>query len=72
MEGSREEELDLWDDAAEEAAWKLQMLYGHGAERRHYEDLLRMKPRGRIPTSRTITLKAEEVVARLIFPYCRS
>ncbi|XP_008769028.1 nuclear GTPase SLIP-GC [Rattus norvegicus] len=61
-EWSGEEEAETWDrdDAAAEAARKLQMLYGHGADRKHYEDLLRMKPRGRIPTSRTITLKAEE------------
>ncbi|XP_076401344.1 nuclear GTPase SLIP-GC isoform X2 [Peromyscus maniculatus bairdii] len=63
-DGPRGEEVDMWarDDAAEEAAQKLQMLYGHGAERRHYEDLLKMKPRGRIPTSRIITLKAEETI----------
>lgn len=67
-DGPGGEEVDLWarDDAAEEAAQKLQMLYGHGAERRHYEDLLKMKPRGRIPTSRIITLKAEEVMSDLL------
>lgn len=62
-EGPRGAEADLWEDAAEEAARKLQMLYGRGAEKRHYEELLRLKPRGRIPTSRTITLKAEEVMS---------
>jgi hypothetical protein len=68
-EQSGEEEADLWDrdDATEEAAQKLRMLYGHGAERRHYEELLRLKPRGRIPNSRTITLKAEEVTSRCLF-----
>lgn len=71
-EGPREEDADMWarDDAAEEAAEKLQMLYGRGAEQRPYEDLLRTKPRVRIPTSRTITLKAEEVMSRFIFLYC--
>lgn len=71
-DGPREEDADMWarDDAAEEAAQKLQMLYGRGAERRPYEDLLRTKPRVRIPTCRTITLKAEEVMSRFIFLYC--
>ncbi|XP_051017003.1 nuclear GTPase SLIP-GC [Acomys russatus] len=73
-EGPWAEETDMWDDAAEEAAWKLQTLYGRGAERRHYEDLLRMKPRGRIPTSRTITLKAEEAgeLSAKLDPYIRT
>lgn len=73
-EQSQEEEADTWDrdGAAAEAARKLQILYGHGAERRRYEDLLRVKPRGRIPNSRTITLKAEEVVSRFIFLFYTS
>lgn len=73
-EWSGEEEAETWDrdDAAAEAARKLQMLYGHGADRKHYEDLLRMKPRGRIPTSRTITLKAEEVASSFRFPFSTS
>ncbi|ELK17481.1 GTPase SLIP-GC [Pteropus alecto] len=56
------EEAAVWDrgDAVEEAIWKLQMLYGNGAERKTYEELLRAKPKGKIPTSRVITLKAEE------------
>lgn len=60
------EEADAWDrdDAVEEAIWKLQMLYGNGAERKNYEELLRAKPKGKIPTSRIITLKAEEVASR--------
>lgn len=63
------EEADAWDrdDAVEEAIWKLQMLYGNGAERKNYEELLRAKPKGKIPTSRIITLKAEEVASRF-FP----
>ncbi|CAH6827677.1 Nuggc [Phodopus roborovskii] len=69
-------EVDPWttDDAAEEAAQKLQMLYGHGAERKPYEDLLRTKLRGRIPTSRTITLKAEEAgeLSVKLDPYIRT
>lgn len=75
-EGPREEDVDMWarDDAAEEAAQKLQMLYGRGAERRPYEDLLRTKPRARIPTSRTITLKAEEAgeLSVKLDPYIRT
>ena len=57
------EEEDAWDraDAVEEAIWKLQMFYGNGAARKNYEELLRAKPKGKIPTSRVITLKAEEV-----------
>lgn len=60
------EEADKWDreDAVEEAIWKLQILYGNGAERKNYEELLRAKPKGKIPTSRIITLKAEEVASR--------
>ena len=60
------EEADEWDrdDAVEEAIWKLRMLYGDGAERKSYEELLRAKPKGKIPTSRIITLKAEEVTSR--------
>ncbi|XP_070467453.1 nuclear GTPase SLIP-GC isoform X3 [Equus przewalskii] len=58
------EEADKWDrdDAVEEAIWKLQILYGNGAERKNYEELLRAKPKGKIPTSRIITLKAEETI----------
>lgn len=63
------EEADVWDrgDAVEEAIWKLQMIYGNGAERKNYEELLRAKPKGKIPTSRIITLKAEEVASRYSF-----
>lgn len=63
------EEADMWDgdDAVEEAIWKLQMLYGNGAERKTYEELLRVKPKVKIPTSRIITLKAEEVASRYFF-----
>ncbi|XP_076786945.1 nuclear GTPase SLIP-GC isoform X1 [Arvicanthis niloticus] len=75
-EQSQEEEADTWDrdGAAAEAARKLQILYGHGAERRRYEDLLRVKPRGRIPNSRTITLKAEEAgeLSVKLDPYIRT
>ncbi|KAH0519315.1 Nuclear GTPase SLIP-GC [Microtus ochrogaster] len=75
-EGPREEDADMWarDDAAEEAAEKLQMLYGRGAEQRPYDDLLRTKPRVRIPTSRTITLKAEEAgeLSVKLDPYIRT
>ncbi|KAL1780777.1 nuclear GTPase SLIP-GC [Sigmodon hispidus] len=75
-DGPRGEEVDMWarDDAAEEAAQKIQMLYGPGAQRMRYEDLLRMKPQGRIPTSRTITLKAEEAgdLSVKLDPYIRT
>ncbi|XP_045391503.1 nuclear GTPase SLIP-GC isoform X3 [Lemur catta] len=56
------DEVAAWDrdDAVEEAIWKLQMVYGNGAESKSYEQLLRVKPKGKIPTSRIITLKAEE------------
>ncbi|KAM5264102.1 nuclear GTPase SLIP-GC [Ctenodactylus gundi] len=70
------EDVDAWDrdDAVEEAIWKLQMVYGTRAERRSYEDLLRAKPRGKIPPSRIITLKAEEAGALSIKldPYIRT
>ncbi|VFV44762.1 gtpase slip-gc-like [Lynx pardinus] len=69
------EEADAWDrdDAVEEAIWKLQMLYGNGAERKNYEELLRAKPKGKIPTSRIITLKAEEAeeLSVKLDPYIR-
>ncbi|XP_006774851.1 PREDICTED: nuclear GTPase SLIP-GC [Myotis davidii] len=70
------EEEDVWDgdDAVEEAVWKLQMLYGNGAERKTYEELLRAKPKGKIPTSRVITLKAEEAgeLSVKLDPYIRT
>ncbi|XP_043420781.1 nuclear GTPase SLIP-GC isoform X1 [Prionailurus bengalensis] len=70
------EEADAWDrdDAVEEAIWKLQMLYGNGAERKNYEELLRAKPKGKIPTSRIITLKAEEAeeLSVKLDPYIRT
>ncbi|ELW62535.1 GTPase SLIP-GC, partial [Tupaia chinensis] len=70
------EEMDSWDrdDAMEEAIWKLQMIYGNGAEKKSYEELLRAKLRVKIPTSRIITLKveeAEELSVRLD-PYIRT
>ncbi|KAM9070317.1 nuclear GTPase SLIP-GC isoform 3-T3 [Sarcophilus harrisii] len=57
-------EEDSWDrdNAVEEATWKLQVLYGNGAERKSYEELLRAKPRAKIPASRIITLKGEETI----------
>nr|XP_051687746.1 nuclear GTPase SLIP-GC isoform X2 [Oryctolagus cuniculus] len=57
------EEADAWDkddDAMEEAMCKLQVVYGMGAENKSYKELLRAKPKAKIPTSRIITLKAEE------------
>ncbi|XP_025729566.1 nuclear GTPase SLIP-GC isoform X3 [Callorhinus ursinus] len=70
------EEADAWDrdDAVEEAIWKLQMFYGNGAERKNYEELLRAKPKGKIPTSRIITLKAEEAgeLSVKLDPYIRT
>lgn len=63
------EEADAWnrDEAVEEATWKLQMIYGNGAESKNYEELLRAKPKRKIPTSRVITLKAEEVASSSFF-----
>ncbi|XP_029801387.1 nuclear GTPase SLIP-GC isoform X1 [Suricata suricatta] len=70
------EEADAWDrdDAVEEAIWKLQIVYGNGAERKNYEELLRAKPKGKIPTSRIITLKAEEAgeLSVKLDPYIRT
>ncbi|XP_059032566.1 nuclear GTPase SLIP-GC isoform X2 [Mustela lutreola] len=70
------EEADVWDrdDAVEEAIWKLQMFYGNGAERKSYEELLRARPKGKIPTSRIITLKAEEAgeLSVKLDPYIRT
>ncbi|XP_028342225.1 nuclear GTPase SLIP-GC-like, partial [Physeter macrocephalus] len=71
----REDEA-AWDreDAVEEAIWKLQMFYGNGVERKKYEELLRAKPRGKIPTSRVITLRAEEAgeLSLKLDPYIRT
>lgn len=70
------EEVDPWDGdgAVEEAIWKLRMIYGTGAERKDYEELLRVKPKGKIPTSRVITLKAEEAgeLSVKLDPYIRT
>lgn len=66
------EEADAWDkddDAMEEATCKLQVVYGMGAENKSYKELLRAKPKAKIPTSRVITLKAEEVVSTLFILY---
>ncbi|XP_007936964.2 nuclear GTPase SLIP-GC [Orycteropus afer afer] len=69
-------EEDTWDrdDAVEEAIWKLQMFYGNGAESRNYEELLKAKPKGKIPTSRIITLKADEAgeLSVKLDPYIRA
>ncbi|XP_072808537.1 nuclear GTPase SLIP-GC isoform X1 [Vicugna pacos] len=70
------EEEDAWgrDDAVEEAVWKLQLFYGNGAEGKNYEELLRAKPKGKIPASRVITLKAEEAgeLSVKLDPYIRT
>ncbi|KAM8763808.1 nuclear GTPase SLIP-GC isoform 1-T1 [Rhynchonycteris naso] len=70
------EEADVWDrdEAVEEAICKLQMLYGRGAERKNYEELLRAKPKRKIPTSRIITLKADEAeeLSVKLDPYIRT
>lgn len=70
------EEVDAWDrdEAMQEAIWKLQILYGNGAEKKNYEELLRAKPKGKIPTSRIITLKAEEAgeLSVKLDPYIRT
>lgn len=70
------EEADAWDrdEAMQEAIWKLQILYGNGAEKKNYEELLRAKPKGKIPTSRIITLKAEEAgeLSVKLDPYIRT
>ncbi|XP_068792494.1 nuclear GTPase SLIP-GC [Struthio camelus] len=62
------------DDDVEHAIQKLQALYGEGAERRSYEELLRTKPVITIPSSRCITLrKAEaEELSKELDPYIRS
>ncbi|XP_012663157.1 nuclear GTPase SLIP-GC isoform X1 [Otolemur garnettii] len=76
MEELGGEETDAWDrdDAVEEAIWKLQMVYGNGAERKSYEQLLKVKPKGKIPTSRIISLKAEEAgeLSDKLDPYIRT
>ncbi|XP_005373820.1 PREDICTED: nuclear GTPase SLIP-GC isoform X2 [Chinchilla lanigera] len=74
--GGEDVDEDVWDkdEAMEEAIWKLQVVYGTGAERKNYEDLLRVKPKGKIPTSRIITLKAEEAgeLSVKLDPYIRT
>ncbi|XP_004614798.2 nuclear GTPase SLIP-GC [Sorex araneus] len=61
------------DEDAAEALWKLQLVYGPGAERRSYEELLRQTP-GNVPASRIITLRAEEAteLSRELEPYIRT
>ncbi|XP_045142771.1 nuclear GTPase SLIP-GC [Echinops telfairi] len=70
----REAEEWLRDDAVDEAIWKLQMLYGRGAENKTYEELLKAKLKAKIPTSRIITLKAEEAeeLSIKLDPYIRA
>ncbi|XP_023417290.2 nuclear GTPase SLIP-GC isoform X1 [Cavia porcellus] len=74
--GGEDVGVEMWDrgEAMEEAIWKLQMVYGTGAERKSYEDLLRAKPKGKIPNSRIITLKAEEAgeLSVKLDPYIRT
>uniref|UniRef100_A0A0P6JEN0 Nuclear GTPase SLIP-GC n=1 Tax=Heterocephalus glaber TaxID=10181 RepID=A0A0P6JEN0_HETGA len=74
--GGEDVDADVWvgDEALEEAIRKLQVVYGTGAERKKYEDLLRAKPKGKIPTSRIITLKAEEAgeLSVKLDPYIRT
>ncbi|XP_004630806.2 nuclear GTPase SLIP-GC [Octodon degus] len=74
--GGEDMEADVWDrdEAMEEAIWKLQVVYGTGAERKSYEDLVRAKPKGKLPTSRVITLKAEEAgeLSVKLDPYIRT
>ncbi|XP_008574094.1 PREDICTED: nuclear GTPase SLIP-GC [Galeopterus variegatus] len=69
-------EAGTWDrdDAVQEATWKLQTVYGNGAERKNYEELLRARPKGKIPTSRVVTLKAEEAgeLSAKLDPYIRT
>ncbi|XP_004682590.1 PREDICTED: nuclear GTPase SLIP-GC [Condylura cristata] len=69
-----EEEAAWGRDEAADALWKLRALYGRGAERRGFEELLRAKPKGKIPTSRTITLKADEAaeLSLKLDPYIRT
>ncbi|XP_055969873.1 nuclear GTPase SLIP-GC [Sorex fumeus] len=61
------------DEDVAEALWKLQLVYGPGAEQRSYEELLRETPQN-LPTSRVITLKAEEAaeLSRELEPYIRT
>ncbi|XP_075413318.1 nuclear GTPase SLIP-GC [Tenrec ecaudatus] len=71
---NREEEEWFRDDAVDEAIWKLQILYGPGAENKTYEELLKVKLKGKVPTSRIITLKAEEAeeLSVQLDPYIRA
>ncbi|XP_027703648.1 nuclear GTPase SLIP-GC isoform X2 [Vombatus ursinus] len=72
-EDGEEESWDR-DNAVEEATWKLQVLYGNGAECKSCEELLRAKPRAKIPASRIITLKGEEAneLSVKLDPYIRT
>ncbi|XP_020839654.2 LOW QUALITY PROTEIN: nuclear GTPase SLIP-GC [Phascolarctos cinereus] len=72
-EDGEEESWDR-DNAVEEATWKLQVLYGNGAERKSCEELLRAKPRAKIPASRIITLKGGEAneLSVKLDPYIRT
>ncbi|XP_042553787.1 nuclear GTPase SLIP-GC isoform X2 [Dipodomys spectabilis] len=75
-EGADGEEAESWDreEAVEEAVWKLQVVYGAGAEGREYEDLLRVRPQVKIPPSRVILLQAEEAgeLSIKLDPYIRA
>ncbi|NXE57247.1 SLIP GTPase, partial [Casuarius casuarius] len=69
-----ENEDDESDTDMEHAIGKLRAVYGEGAERRSYEELLRAKPVITIPHSRRITLrKAEaEELSKELDPYIRN
>ncbi|KAM4836911.1 nuclear GTPase SLIP-GC isoform 2-T4 [Thomomys bottae] len=72
------EEADLWDRDeavdADEATWKLRVIYGAGVEGKKYEDLLSARPRVKIPASRVILLQAEEAreLSVKLDPYIRT
>ncbi|NXG38762.1 SLIP GTPase, partial [Dromaius novaehollandiae] len=69
-----ENEDDESDIDMKHAICKLRAVYGEGAERRSYEELLRAKPVITIPLSRRITLrKAEaEELSKELDPYIRN
>ncbi|XP_013800501.2 nuclear GTPase SLIP-GC-like [Apteryx mantelli] len=62
------------DDDMEHAIRKLRAVYGEGAERKSYQELLRAKPAITIPSSRRITLKKAEAeeLSKELDPYIRN
>ncbi|XP_066482833.1 nuclear GTPase SLIP-GC isoform X2 [Tiliqua scincoides] len=62
-EDNDDNEVDTYDDSVQEASSTLCGIYGDGAEKKAYEDLLKMKMKVTLPPRRIIKIKEKESVA---------